>query len=873
MRKEIWGKSVLALVLSAALFAEGVAPLSVKAEEVNSAEFLQTIEETEDVNLLSVSDGNAEEEVPAETESEETTKEPEKPEEAIDTPASEESVPAENESNENPDVSENEEITEAETEEDLNNSADAVSDGNAVNEAAVSDGNAQAPGPFDFEKEIDGYIIKLHAEEGIVPEGTTVDIKKVKKVGGQKVDDLVNDVLPAESVVYDSASFDITLLKDGQEFEPDGNVSVEITLNDKLSDANSENESTSVQVFHIEDDATTTEVPADITENATDVYGDGEETVVSYDAESFSVYDVAVVLNFETTAATAEVNPVYENRIAVSQNELNTLASQLDSTVNVKSLLSSGGKCTSIQEMAEVAREAIKARQTSVMINFKLPDLYNETTILNPMLPIIWEHTGVPNEGDYVRWAFHQIARQSSIAYADNYTYGSIQLMFVYNHDAAQEVLTTQKIDQIIKNNGLNKGTDYQKIYNTYRYITTHISYDYETISNPNKFIGYSCYSAACLNNTVCEGYSLLFYRIMLSVGIDSRLVAGLAEEGDQNSGHGWNIVQLGNIYYYVDGTWDAYDPRPGHNTPAKTDNFLKGSRVDYNKKVAFDSIYHIRYPEYATADFYRVYPVSSTDYNGSEGSFVKPTSVAISQANAIIAVGSPLQLSATCLPANSKQGIRWNSSDTTVATVSDNGLVMGIRNGECEIFATSAYGGKKARCRLIVTDGRVKGLDVSAKKITVYAGSKASIGTAVFPEWAFNKSIKFKSSNKKIATVNKYGIITGKKPGKCFITCKTRDGGISRKVTVIVKKAKRVRSVKLTKKKLKLTVGSTYTLGVKFNPKKATNKNVTWKSSKPGVVSVDAYGNLVALSPGKAKITVKSEDGNHKATCIVKVR
>ena len=66
---------------------------------------------------------------------------------------------------------------------------------------------------------------------------------------------------------------------------------------------------------------------------------------------------------------------------------------------------------------------------------------------------------------------------------------------------------------------------------------------------------------------------------------------------------------------------------------------------------------------------------------------------------------------------------------------------------------------------------------------------------------------------------------------------------------------------------------GESTTIVAKINPTNATNKNVTWKSSKPGVVSVDAYGNLVALSPGKAKITVKSEDGNHKATCIVKVR
>ncbi|WP_035773555.1 Ig-like domain-containing protein [Butyrivibrio sp. VCD2006] len=923
MRKRIWEKSVVALALSAALVGQSFAPISAQAEGINDesivleseipeADTTDSLSDGDNTEGLEVSEGTTENTEVSESESAESAQSSDENAEAAEANSSDENTESadSNASSENSDDAQNAESTESSedasdsnenaavegdtssenTEETENiakedaeaaeNPEEAVSDGNAEEKEAapsVSDGDAKesTTGAFDYEEHISGYTIKLHAEEGIIPEGTEVSIKKVTKVAGQKVDDLVNDALPAESAVYDSASFDITLLKDGQEFEPEGVVSVEITLDEELSNANSESDSTTVQVFHIEDDATTTEIPADVVDNATDVYSDTEETVVSYDAESFSVYDVAVVLNFETSDAVAEVNPVYKNRIDVSQSELDNLASTLDSTVHVKSLLASNGKCTSVQEMAEVARNAIKARQNVVTMDFMLPGLLGVSTLINAMYPIIWEHTGVPNEGDYVRWAFIEISRQGTIAYAGDVTYGTLQLSFTFTHDAAQEIATTNKINEIINTYNLNSGSDYDKIKKTYEYITKNISYDHDCARNSTLYgnhIGYSCYSAAVTKHTVCEGYALLFYRIMLTLGIDSRLISGLAYAYESDSGHGWNIVQLGDLYYYLDATWDAYDPRPGYNTPAKKVHFLRGSRKDTSIGFDFDQEEHIRYDECNTPDFLRIYPVSATDYT-STPSFVKPDSVAISQASATIGVGGFLQLSATCLPANAAQGVRWNSSDTTVASVSDSGFVAGLKNGECEIFATSIYGGKKAKCRVLVTDGQVKMLNIATNKITVFAGSKAQINCTVFPEWADIRTVSFKSSKKSVATVNKSGVITGKKPGKCTITCSVSGGTAAKKITVVVKKAKRVKKVKLNKKKLKLSVGQTYRLKAKIKPKKATNKSVTWKSSKPGVVAVDANGNLVALSKGTAKITVKTVDGKKKATCKVKVK
>lgn len=80
------------------------------------------------------------------------------------------------------------------------------------------------------------------------------------------------------------------------------------------------------------------------------------------------------------------------------------------------------------------------------------------------------------------------------------------------------------------------------------------------------------------------------------------------------------------------------------------------------------------------------------------------------------------------------------------------------------------------------------------------------------------------------------------------------------------------VTSVSLNKSTLDIKVGETATLTATINPTNATNKNVTWKSDNTKIATVDTAGKVTAIKEGTAKITVKTKDGNHTATCIVTV-
>ncbi len=69
------------------------------------------------------------------------------------------------------------------------------------------------------------------------------------------------------------------------------------------------------------------------------------------------------------------------------------------------------------------------------------------------------------------------------------------------------------------------------------------------------------------------------------------------------------------------------------------------------------------------------------------------------------------------------------------------------------------------------------------------------------------------------------------------------------------------------------LSVGKTTRLTATVRPTNATNKAVTWKSSKTSVATVNVSGLVTAVAPGKATITATTADGGYTDTTTVTVQ
>lgn len=141
-------------------------------------------------------------------------------------------------------------------------------------------------------------------------------------------------------------------------------------------------------------------------------------------------------------------------------------------------------------------------------------------------------------------------------------------------------------------------------------------------------------------------------------------------------------------------------------------------------------------------------------------------------------------------------------------------------------------------------------------------------------PKSSKTKNLTYKTSNKKIATVSKTGILRTKKKGTVTITAIAKNNKKA-KATMTLTVGKVVKTLKFKEgTKKTVTVGKKFTLHPTYSPKKASTKAVTFKSSNKKVATVTSKGKVTAKKAGKVTITATCKDaGKKKATFKVTVK
>lgn len=265
-----------------------------------------------------------------------------------------------------------------------------------------------------------------------------------------------------------------------------------------------------------------------------------------------------------------------------------------------------------------------------------------------------------------------------------------------------------------------------------------------------------------------------------------------------------------------------------------------------------------------------------SADGNAEASCTVKvtqpATGIKLDKTSATVKIGDGqyIVLKATVLPSNaSNKNVTWTTSNSKIARVSQNGVVVGYAKGYVNITAKTADGAYSATCRVLVARG-VTGIKLDKTTITMNVGKSTTITPTITPSDATNKTVKWSSDNNDAATVDQNGKVTAKGSGYATITAKTADGGLVAKATVL--SVKPVTAVKLDKKTAYVDVGEVIKLTPVISPSDATIKGVTWKTSDSKVAPVSANGYVRGAALGEATITCTTNNGKKIATCKIYV-
>ena len=321
------------------------------------------------------------------------------------------------------------------------------------------------------------------------------------------------------------------------------------------------------------------------------------------------------------------------------------------------------------------------------------------------------------------------------------------------------------------------------------------------------------------------------------------------------------NSGDTGGLLYYDFATWDAVK----YNIMEPTlwqDEAGKYIGLDHQIPLGSNGI--------TVSEHYGSAPVEK----------VPVSEIKLSVEVAELKIGDRLELQTTVLPSNAaNKAVNYTSSNTSVATVSKDGVVTAKNTGSATITVTSVDGNKTAQCNVTVTKDEVEiavtGVTLDQSQIEMIVGDSTTLTATVLPSDATNKAVTFSSSNTSVATVDLKGKVTAIGEGSTMITVITTDGNKKATCKVTVEKKNttvEVTGVTLDKSKLEMLVGDNATLTATVLPSDATNKAVTFSSSNTSVATVDLKGKVTAIGEGSAMITVITTDGNKKATCAVTV-
>jgi uncharacterized protein YjdB len=151
--------------------------------------------------------------------------------------------------------------------------------------------------------------------------------------------------------------------------------------------------------------------------------------------------------------------------------------------------------------------------------------------------------------------------------------------------------------------------------------------------------------------------------------------------------------------------------------------------------------------------------------------------------------LGKTYTIAATVLPANANNKLLdWSSSAPKIVRVDANGKIKALKNGKAVIKAVAKDGsGQVATCKITV-GAKVKSVSLSKKSFTLKKNKSVKLRAKVKPLTAADKTVTWKSSRQKVATVDANGKVTAGSKGKATITVRTNDGKKVAKIKITVK-------------------------------------------------------------------------------------
>ena len=237
----------------------------------------------------------------------------------------------------------------------------------------------------------------------------------------------------------------------------------------------------------------------------------------------------------------------------------------------------SSNVATNLTELKSQLETSLNRKDATLSLKYTGGDISDWKSTIASSLVEIMNKPG----NDYTKFTMKQWQYSYNIL-------GEINFTFAYIETPAQTAFVDTKVSEIISTIITSKMTDEQKEKAVNDYVVSNIAYD-------TTLVQHSAYAGLVAPyKTVCQGYALLTYKLLIAAGLEARII-----EGSAGGPHAWNLVKVNGKWYHLDTTWN--DPLPDIQGRIRYDLFnLQDSQIsDASRKHTWDKTKYIGYEAY----------------------------------------------------------------------------------------------------------------------------------------------------------------------------------------------------------------------------------------------------------------------------------
>ncbi len=224
-----------------------------------------------------------------------------------------------------------------------------------------------------------------------------------------------------------------------------------------------------------------------------------------------------------------------------------------------------------------------------------------------------------------------------------------------------------------------------------------------------------------------------------------------------------------------------------------------------------------------------------------------------------------------------SGRSVVWSSSASSIAVVSNDGLVQGVSPGAATVNALSE--GIAGQADLTVTARPPLPVDrilVAINPAAVVVGQTAHADVALLDSNGnplTDRAVTWQSGNPSVATVSSNGDIAAVAPGTASITAAAEGKTASASLSVSAPAPVPVATIAISPATANLQVGATVQLSATTHDASGnvlTGRVIAWSSANAGIASVNSNGLVTAVSAGSTQVTASSEGISSSAAITI---